>query len=462
MDDIDLTIRSIINDFWQTVLPSIRPSLVARDLSLGQPLRPQVGNLVKTVTGVRRCGKTFRLYQEVIALLENGVSPECICYFNFDDDRVRPYPDGLVSRVLELFFEMHPSARSQGSYLFFDEVQDVPGWEQTARRIVDTEKVTMYLTGSSSKLLSEDIATQFRGRSIQYELAPYSFAEQVRVTTGLDLRAEGEAALDNKENASLLRNAFARYLVCGGFPAVQELENMERVQTLQSYVQITVSRDVVERRGYSNAAYVRDLARYVVASSGRDLSISRIDHRGRSQGYSPGRERIADIIDAFEDAHLAYGVYDFTRSSVRSRLRGYKAYAVDVGLLSAVSPASTDGMTRALETAVYLELRRHRVAGRAGEVSMLKLPSGKEIDFVWGDEAFDLAYSLIQVCLSMDDEATRARELAALDEGLALFPGANAVVVTLSEQGIEHLAHGDVTVMSAWRWMLGTVTNASS
>lgn len=454
MEAIDETIRHILSDFQQTILPAVRSNLVRRDLSLGTPLEPKVGNLVKTVTGIRRCGKTFRLYQEAIALIESGIDPNRICYFNFDDDRIKPYPEGIIGRVLELFFELHPESRSQGAYLFFDEVQDVEGWDATARRIVDTEKVTMYLSGSSSKLLSEDIATQFRGRSIAYELSPFSFKEYATRVCGIsDEMLVGEA-LDNKENESQLRHSFRSYLRYGGFPALEGLDDIARIQTLQSYVQITVSRDVVERHRYSNASYVRDLARYAVASSARDFSISRVDHRGKSMGYSPGRERIADILDAFEDAHLLYGVYDFSRSSVRSRLRGYKVYAVDTGLLAAMAPATTDGIPRALETAVYLELRRRKLTGRMGEVSMLKLKSGREVDFIWGDEAFDQAYALVQVCADMGNKETRERELTALDESLDLFPDASATVVTLSESGIEHLRHGDVRIVPAWRWML--------
>jgi predicted AAA+ superfamily ATPase len=147
-------------------------------------------------------------------------------------------------------------------------------------------------------------------------------------------------------------------------------------------------------------------------------------------------------------------VYEFSRSAQKIRQGGFKLYASDTGLLYALSPATIDGLTRALETAVYLELRRRRQSGRMGEVSLLKLPGGREVDFIWGDEAFGQAYALVQVCANMTDEKTRARELAALDEALAAFPGAPAAVVTLFEEGVEHLKHGDARVVPAWRWML--------
>ena len=454
------TLRFLIEDFHVTVLPSVRQFLVRRDLSLGTPLEPRVGNLVKVVAGIRRCGKSFRVYQEILRLIDEGVDRSRICYLNFDDDRLRPYPPDLVSQALEVFFELHPDARREGAYLFFDEIQEVPGWDVVARRIVDTEKVTMYCTGSSSKSFAEDIATEFRGRSVVYEMLPYSFAEFLRgegveVAPGAEAGAGGTAALDNKEFASRAHAAFSTYLARGGFPGVQGLDAPERVQTLQGYARLTVARDVVERNGYPNSAFVQGLARSVVASTARDFSIARAHNQGQSSGYSPGREAIGRMLDAFEDAHLAYGVFQFSRSIQRVRLGGFKVYAVDMGLFNAMSPATTDGLTRALETAVYLELRRRRLAGRAGEISLLKLTSGREVDFVWGDELFGQAYSLVQVCLNMDDEKTRAREFAALDEALARFPDARALVITLDELGSQRVEHGEVRILPAWRWMLG-------
>ena len=212
MTQLKPTIRLLIHDFHQSVLPSVREGLVCRELSLGKPLQPKIGNLVKVVTGMRRSGKTFRLYQAIIELLDGGVPAGRICYFNFDDERLKPYPADIVSQVLETFYELNPEARSEGAYIFFDEVQDVPGWELAARRIVDTEKVTMYFTGSSSCLLSDDIATEFRGRSIAYGLLPYGFSEYLQ-SRGLDIPKGAE--LDSKTVASQMKGFYQAFLLEG-------------------------------------------------------------------------------------------------------------------------------------------------------------------------------------------------------------------------------------------------------
>lgn len=444
-------ISFLLQDFFQTVLPGVSGFIVRRDMELGVPPKPRVGSNAKVVTGMRRSGKTFRIYQEILDLMNAGVPPERICYFNFDDDRVRPDNATLVARVLEAFYTLHPQARSQGAFVFFDEVQDIEGWDIVARRLLDTEKVSMYVTGSSSRLLSDDIATEFRGRSVAYELAPYSFREFLR---NRNEEPSSSEVAGNKETASLLRHELLDYLKCGGFPAVQALSDFERIQTLQTYAQLVVARDVVERQGFANAAYARTLARAAVTSSARDFSISRMDAKGRQGGYTPGRAAISNLVDAFEDAHLVYQVYDFTYSAQKSRLGGLKLYAQDPGLYSAMMPAADDARTFALETAVYLELRRRRASGRLGDIAMLKLKSGKEVDFVEGDALLDTATRLVQVSFSIESEKTLAREVSALREAMKRFGVHESWVVTFDEEQRLSFPEGAVHVVPAWRWLL--------
>ena len=445
-------ITFLLRDFFQTVLPDVADFLVRRDASLGAPPEPRIGSSAKVITGMRRCGKTFRLYQEILDLMRAGVPSERICYFNFDDDRVRPDDATLISRVLEAFFTLHPHARSLGAYVFFDEVQDIEGWDVVARRLLDTEKVAMYVTGSSSRLLSEDIATEFRGRSVAYELSPYSFREFLR---GRGEEPSADEVAGSKETASLLRHELADYLKCGGLPAVQGQSDFDRIQTLQTYAQLVVARDVVERRGFSNAAYARTLARAAVTSSARDFSISRMDAKGKQGGYTPGRAAITNLIDALEDAHLVYQVYDFTYSAQKSRLGGLKLYAQDPGLYCSMMPATDDARTFALETAVYLELRRRRASGRLGDIAMLKLKSGKEVDFVEGDALLDTATRLVQVSFSVESEKTLECETSALREAMARFGTDESWVVTFDGENRLSFPEGVVNVVPAWRWLLG-------
>lgn len=452
MEDLKTTIRYLITDFSEHVLPNIAQDLVLRDLSLGKLPTPKVGSTAKVIVGMRRSGKTFRLYQEIIALQKAGVDTSRICYFNFDDDRLRPYPPTIVSDVLETFYEMRPEVRTQGAYLFFDEIQDVPGWDVVVRRILDTEKVALFVTGSSSRMLSEDVATEFRGRSISYELLPYSFREYLRCH---GLEPDPHRSFDSRPLASSLKKALRDYLTEGGFPAAQGLDDLERAQLLQGYAQLTVARDVVERFDFSNAAYARSVARSVLTSSARDVSVSRLSNKAKEMGYTSGRAAITELIDAFEDAHLVYQLYDFGYSAQKIRLGGLKIYAADPGLYWASSVATADGLTFAFETAVYLELRRRRRSGRLGDIAMLKLASGKEVDFVEGDATLDEASVLVQVCFDMSDAKTQAREVAALEEAMERFGCTQSLIVTFDEERDIETPSGRISVRPAWKWLLG-------
>lgn len=135
--------------------------IVPRDLDLGKPLTPRVGNLVKVIVGMRRSGKSYRLFQEIEALHTSGVSWNQICYINFEDDRLGDITPSVGDEVIETFCSMHPESLDTGLYLFFDELQEMQNWGAWLRRIVDTTKATIYVTGSSSKCSQKKFPPNF-------------------------------------------------------------------------------------------------------------------------------------------------------------------------------------------------------------------------------------------------------------------------------------------------------------
>ena len=166
-------VQEKILDFEQQGIPEV----FERDLDLGPIQKPQRGNLAKVVVGSRRCGKTFRLYQEMHSILAEGYPLSSIMYFNFEDERLKPYSSALLSDVVDTYFAIHPNAKTDGCFLFFDEIQEVPDWSLFLRRIIDSTNATVYVTGSSSKMLSSELKSEFLGRALSRELFPLSFSE---------------------------------------------------------------------------------------------------------------------------------------------------------------------------------------------------------------------------------------------------------------------------------------------
>ena len=267
--------------------------------------------------------------------------------------------------VIETFCSMHPESLDTGLYLFFDELQEMQNWGAWLRRIVDTTKATIYVTGSSSKMLyKRNFHRNFEDRALDFELLPFSFREFVRARgiAESELLSRNEAAGYSTKERLMLSAALISYLEEGGFPAIEGLPTPQRVTLLQSYVQRVVSRDVVERYDIARPRVASALARRLLGSNGKPLSIRKMENELRSAGLATSRVLLGDLLEYFEDAYLVFRMKDFSMSLKESTTSTSKIYAIDPGLAAASSMASARDDGQRLENAVYLELRR-RTAG---------------------------------------------------------------------------------------------------
>lgn len=423
--------------------------IVPRDLDLGEALSPRKGNLVKVIIGMRRSGKSFRLLQEMVRLNDEGIPWSRICYFNFEDDRLGCVTSKTGDAVVQAFKDEHPESIDEGIYYFFDEIQEMDGWSIWMRRMVDTQKATFYLTGSSSKLLSDEISTEFRGRAIEFELLPFSFKEYLRAI-GLD------AALIRTSNGrSKLRRAFHAYLECGGFPDAISLSMPLRITLLQSYANRVAAKDVVERHGLKELGVASQISQRLLELNGCQLSIRKMDGYLRSQSVETARASIKKIIEYLASAYLIFLV-DERRANKASNARNKKVYAVDPGLALANGKAGSNNEGQRLEDAVYLELRRRTVGLRENAVSSFRTEHHQyEVDFLVGDKALGKQPSLYQVCSSFDSEETRIRELRALAEAAKETGIEDLFLILGSGESEEALFEGKrIHIISAIDWFL--------
>ncbi len=433
-----------------------------------EPLaEPARFNRVQIVTGMRRSGKTFYLFQQMRKLIKQGVPCRHVFYFDFSDDRL-PLSGRVMDEVLDEYWRQVPSARTEGAYLFLDEVQDCEGWQGTCRRVAETEKVTLTITGSSSKVSSDEIATTFRGRSHAHEMLPLSFAEfvrfhQDRVPASLIGRSfAGDSSWEfSPVERTALESLFDDYLVIGGFPAVQGDSVSTRVEILQGYVRDVVARDVAEHLMRPSIPLANQVALLILRTTARELSVNGICETLRASGYRIGWERAQELCALFRQAYLYFELWEYSRQPLAGSTNPPKSYAVDPGLAYAVSRASQEDVGLRLETAVYLELRR-RMAGRRTDVISSYTDPGprrQKIDFLVG-EGFagglepPAPYALYQVSLSLASEGTRKCELDSLEAAMTRTGVDEGTVVTLRESGDVRLARGVAHVIPAWRWFL--------
>lgn len=434
-------------------LDDYRP-IVPRELDLGNPLAPRIGNLVKVVTGMRRSGKSYRLLQEIDRLMSTGVPANRICYFNFEDDRLAPVTPATGDEVIDAFFTLNPHAMTDGCYLFFDELQEMSSWGAWLRRVVDTTKATIYVSGSSSKMLSREISTEFRGRALDFELLPYSFSEYVSVTLA---GCDAKRVYPTRQERIVVASALRDYLERGGFPASIGLPRPHATMLLQSYVERVVSRDVVERHAIARPRVATALARRALGTNAKPLSLRRVEADLRSLGLSTSRQTLADIMEYLEEAYLVFRVGGFSYALAEGTTSMPKVYAVDPGIALASAKANSNELGQRLENAVYLELRRrHQGMRRDAICSYVTKGHGWEVDFVVGDALEQQPYEFVQVSVDVSDERTRSRELRALWEAMGEAGLKESTLVVLEGPEEEHECNGMLVRQApAWRWLLG-------
>jgi uncharacterized protein len=424
MQEVD----EIVADAHARALPALTP----RSVKL-----PWLPGKADAIVGMRRSGKTWLLFQRMRELVAAGARREDLLYVNFEDERLGDLGAADLSRIVDAHYRANPTARQRGGAFLFDEIQLVEGWERFVRRLVDTEAAHVCVTGSSAKLLSREIATSLRGRSIASEVFPFSFGE-VLLHRGMRPAGVPPAAA-----RSAIEHAFADYLRRGGFPEVQALDEPTRVRVLQDYLDVTILRDLIERHEIGNAAALRRFVRQLMSSPASLFSVHKVYGDLRSQGLSVSKDSLYAWLEHVEDAYAFFAVPIHTASERVRQSNPRKVYAVDPGLVTACARRGSADRGQLLETAVFVELRR-----RGGDITYLRTRSGREVDFV-------VAGELVQAAASLDDAATRDREVRALREGMAELGSREATIVTIADEKRIRVDEGRIRVVPMWRWALG-------
>lgn len=458
-------IRELVAERMQQEIPPV----VERDPIMEEPPSPQRFNRVQIITGMRRCGKTFYLFQVMAGLLRSGVPRDRMLYFDFSDDRLPQERDGFraIDAVLDEYWRQVPQARTEGAYLFLDEVQDCPSWQSSCRRVAENERVTLCVTGSSSKVSSEEIATNFRGRSHTHEMLPLSFAEYLRfhqdaLPDAADAcvgHVQADAASPRERTA--LEGLFDRYLVTGGFPGIQGDSAPTRIEVLQGYVRDVVARDVADRLSRPSIPLANQMALLILRNTSCEMSVNGIMQTLKDAGNTIGWERTSQMAQLFRQAYLYFEVFEYSRELLPGTGNPPKLYAIDPGLALAVSRASQEDVGKRLETAVYLELRRRLAGTRTDSITSYTEPGtrGRKVDFLVG-EAYagegqpSQPYELLQVSVSIESQRTRRREVESLDAAMQRTRLPHGSIVTLREEQDIDTENGTVSVVPAWKWFL--------
>ncbi len=405
---------------------------------------------VSAVIGIRRAGKTMFVHQMQRERIADGMAREQLPYINFEDERLAGLTAEHLHALIEEYYRRYPGFRNSETVLWcFDEIQTIPGWERFIRRLLDSEKVELFVSGSSAALLSREIATALRGRAWEVVLHPFSLEEALR-HNGQPLPKQPDL-LDNASRSSL-ESFFLDYLVRGGFPEVQGQEAVTRYQLLRDYVDVAMLRDVVERHAVSNVSGLRWLVRHLLSNAAGLFSVEKFYGTLKSQGIAISRDSVHLFLGYLNDCFLVRTVWMESTSERQRMVNPRKVYPVDPGLIPVFDRTGRSNTGHALETAVLVELER-----RKAEISYVKTPGGYEVDFLARYPSGEI--NLIQVCADAGDANTSRRELRALVEAGNLFPKARKFLLTLTMDGMPRETPLDVSAQPAYVWMLMGLQN---
>ena len=426
-------IKSNILDFQDTRLETGVPRRLTIETVRGK---------ATVCIGARRSGKSTYMFQVIQRLLDGGVPRQNILYLNFFDDRLHNLRRSNLGLIAEAYYSMYPEKKNaEKVYCFFDEIQAAPGWEPFIDRMMRTEKCEVHLAGSSGTMLSKEIATEMRGRSLSWELFPFSFREF------LDYKdIESGGALSTKRRL-LIQKAFEEYWETGGFPEVAGLGQNLRIKIHQEYFHAILFRDVVERHDISHPKAAVDLARWLVDNAASPCSVNSLTGYLKSLGHKAPKSAVSDYLEWLEDAFFLFTVRIFDPSLARSNANPKKVYCVDHALVASVSSGIPANSGRLLENLVFAALRR-----LSQEIRYYKTKAGREVDFIVSPRG--RPKMLVQACESLKEPKTRKREAAALNDAMAELGLSAGTIVTRSEDGRLDVEAGTIEVVPAWRYLL--------
>jgi predicted AAA+ superfamily ATPase len=387
------------------------------------------------LTGPRRSGKTYLMYMGIKELLARKEDKNSILYVNFEDSRLVGAVSQDLNTLLKVFFEFCPD-RNEKTWVFLDEIQVLPDWERFVRTLVDMENVNVFVTGSSSKLMSKEIATSMRGRSLTYNVYPFSFAEVLKAG-----KLEYEEYLSSALMGEIIQK-LEDYVRYGGFPeTVLYREEWDRI--LSEIVDVTIFRDIVERYDVKNIKMLKLFLNAIFNS--KEFSIHKFYNFLKSQGYKVSKNTLYTYFGYFEDSFIVFPLKRFSYSYKNIESSTSKMYLVDNGLLSL---QGIQDYGRLIENIVFIELKRRS----KGDLFYYKSTSGREIDFIIKEGK--KVSELIQVCYMLDDFVTKEREVKALLQGSEELQCDNLLIITWNYEAVEIVSGKKIRYVSLCKWLL--------
>lgn len=428
-------IKTILYEWRERKLPDV----IKRKANLMGyvEIKPQK---IVVITGFRRVGKTYLCFQLINELLK-AKSREEVVYINFEDERI-PEKTEFLSLLLPTIretFEKFPE------FLFLDEIQNIPGWGKWLRRIYDSERMKIFVTGSSSKASSREIPTELRGRCLEVELLPLSFKEFIKFK---DIAIDFHAVKYSENEKAKLMKSLNEYLYYGAMPEIVLFPEEKKNETLQQYYRTVIGRDIIERFRIKNEEGLRAMLRLLLNST--SYSISKLHNILKSLDFKIGKTTLQNYFSYIESSYFVESVPIFSYKVKNQMQYPRKVYFIDNGFINVLSTKLSRNFGRLYENLVFRELKR-KIKTDA-EIFYWKNSNGKEVDFVIkGEIRVD---KLIQVCYNIEDYDTMKRETRSLLRASKEFNVSDLLIITKDYEEEEEVKGIKIKFVPLWKWLL--------
>jgi len=404
-----------------------------------------VDNMVSTVIGARRVGKSFRVLQAADEMIRQQVirSIDQVCLMDFDNPILSNMNAPDLPLIQNTFLKLNPEFELNTPLLFIlDEIHKVPGWEEYVIDLSRNPNWKVIVTGSSSKLLKYDIATELRGKAISSMVYPLSFVEFLK------FRRFRYKTSSTKGQAEA-RRMFDEYLKWGAYPAIANLEEYTKEALLREYFDTMILRDIIQRYDVSKPKQCIHLYNYLLSNISKAHTFQSAFQYLKQGGFRTSRDAVRAYINWAQDSWLLFMVPIYS-NSLKEQERNYKKiYAIDWALANKNSLIWDGSYSRALENMVfvYLYQRWHRVH------YYLTRKKRQEVDFIAVDSHGHPVMAL-QVCIDISQENTVKRELDAIVTTAKYFGIKENLIITYNQEKDFHKDGISVKAIPAWKWML--------
>ena len=390
--------------------------------------------LAVTLVGPRRSGKSTIMNQLIRRLIAEGVPRKNTLYINFEDPRFfGELTPEFMNRVINAYLTfLKPEGKT---YLFLDEVQNVQAWERFVRQMIDKGGWQIFITGSSSKLLSRELGTLLTGRHLDVAIYPLNFTEFLSFK-GM---VYGDR-LDMISRQAEIRGKIREFMQWGGFPAV--VLGLNKQEILLGYARDILTRDIVERYRIAKVDNLRTLYKYYMTNAASLISYNSI--KGFLNIPVDTVERWSDYLN---QAFLFFFVRRFSYSLKEQEKNPRKVYCIDTGMRNAVSFRFTEDLGKLLENLVFMKFLHD-----GADVFYWKDAQGYEVDFVTMKQG--KIKDIVQVSFDVSEAKTKNREIRALLRALAFFNLKEGLIVTEDMEAEETVNGCLIRYVSIWKFLL--------